>query len=58
MKALINNILVLIGFQSVRYVEETTTERVGSGEHDYELVGTGKMLKIYERNIFKKKLPF
>ena len=58
MKDLINNILVLIGFQSVRYVEENTIEKVGPGEHDYEFVGTGKMLKIYERNIFKTKIPF
>tara|TARA_R110002050_G_C8890675_1_gene509435 strand:- start:1368 stop:1544 length:177 start_codon:yes stop_codon:yes gene_type:complete len=55
---LINNALVMIGFYSISYREENTIEKTGSGDYDYEFVGTGKIVKEYERTIFKTKLPF
>ena len=48
----------MIGFYSISYREENTIEKTGSGDYDFEFVGTGKIVKEYERTIFKTKLPF
>ena len=56
MRRLLNEFLVLIGYYRSYYKEEIKMLRTCQGDYDFEFIGTGKIIKQYEKR--NQKLPF